>query len=269
MACEKLATELNAEHRSAKRSQVPDTTALLHAAGGICAMLLLADIEALTETGDNSGGIIALRDIAFLQSVPAAFALKTRLFVGIGEELIAPVHRNVAEYLAARFLAQEMQNGLSTGRVLSLMTAADGGTVSGLRGLNAWLSVLHPPSRRRLIEIDPLGAALYGDTRLFSVEHKMVLLKSLHALARQYAALQRQLHAMETFLADYGLVWVGDGDSDAENDAAGPATSTWNPDASVASDPARIDFDRVGSIQDRLANSQNGHAGLAASQQVN
>lgn len=192
MACEKLATELNAEHRSAKRSQVPDTAALHHAAGGICAMLLLADIEALTETGDNSGGIIALRDIAFLQSVPAAFALKTRLFVGIGEELFAPIHRNVAEYLAARFLAQEMQNGLSTGRVLSLMTAADGGTVSGLRGLNAWLSVLHPPSRRRLIEIDPLGAALYGDTRLFSVEHKMVLLTSLHALARQYGGFRWQ-----------------------------------------------------------------------------
>lgn len=192
LACDKLAAELNAEHRSATRGQVPDMAALLHAAGGLCAILLLADISGFTETGESTGGIVALRDIAFLQDLPVAHALKTRLFAGIGEEHFAPVHRSVAEYLAARFLTQAMQNGLSIGRVLSLMTAADGGTVAGLRGLNAWLSVHHRPSRRRLIEIDPLGAVLYGDTRLFSVEDKVALLASLHGLARQYTGFRWQ-----------------------------------------------------------------------------
>jgi hypothetical protein len=49
LACEKLAAELNVEHRSATRGQVPDTAALLHAAGGLCAILLLADISGFTE----------------------------------------------------------------------------------------------------------------------------------------------------------------------------------------------------------------------------
>jgi hypothetical protein len=192
LACDKLAAELNAEHRSATRGQVPDAAALLHATGGLCAIQLLADISGFTETGESTEGIVALRDIAFFQDLPVAHALKTRLFVGIGEEHFAPVHRSVAEYLAARYLAQAMRSGLSIGRVLSLMTAADGGTVAGLRGLNAWLSVHHPPSRRRLVEIDPLGAVLYGDTRLFSVEDKVALLASLHGLARQYTGFRWQ-----------------------------------------------------------------------------
>jgi hypothetical protein len=186
LACEKLAAELNAEHRSASPGQVPDTTALLHSAGGLCAILLLADVSGFTEMGESTGGTIALRDIACFNNLPVAYALKTRLFTGIGEEHFAPVHRSVAEYLAARFLTKVMQKGLSISRVLSLMTAADGGTVAGLRGLNAWLSVHHPPSRQRLIEIDPLGAVLYGDTRLFSLEDKVALLESLRGLARQY-----------------------------------------------------------------------------------
>jgi hypothetical protein len=192
LACEKLAAELNEEHRSATRGKVPDTSSLLHAAGGLCAILLLADVSGFTETGEGKAGIVALRDIACFRNLPLAHALKTRLFVGIGEEKFTPVHRSVAEYLAARFLTQVIQNGLSIGRVVSLMTAADGGTVAGLRGLNAWLSVHHPPSRRRLIEIDPLGSVLYGDTRLFSVEDKVALLAALHGLARQYAGFRWQ-----------------------------------------------------------------------------
>ena len=186
LACDKLANELNSEHRSARRGQVLNAAALLHAAGGLCAIQLLADLSGFTETGESTGGIVALRDIACLRDLPVADALKTRLFAGVGEEHFAPVHRSVAEYLAARFLTQAMQRGLSIGRVLSLMTAADGGTVAGLRGLNAWLSVHHLPSRWRLTQIDPLGVILYGDTKLFSVDDKAALLTSLHGLARQY-----------------------------------------------------------------------------------
>src|SRR3970282_1723637 len=63
LACKKLAAELNVEHRSATRGQVPDTAALLHAAGGLCAILLLADISGFTETGESNAGVVALRDI--------------------------------------------------------------------------------------------------------------------------------------------------------------------------------------------------------------
>ena len=186
LACEKLATELNVEHRSATRNQAPDSSALLSAAGGLCALQLLADISGFTTSGESKAGFVALRDIACLKELPIAKVLKTRLFAGTGEEKFAPVHRTVAEYLAARFLAEllEKNSGLPVGRVLSLTTAADGGVVAGLRGLHAWLAVHHLPSRLRLIKIDPLGSVLYGDVKLFSVTEKISLLSALQQLAR-------------------------------------------------------------------------------------
>ena len=202
LACEKLATELNIEHRSAIRSQTPNSSTLLDAAGGLCALQLFADISGFTETGESKAGFIALRDIACLNELPIAHALKTRLFVGVDEERFAPAHRSVAEYLAARYLARVIEShGLPIGRVLSLMTAADGGTVAGLRGLHAWLAVYHSPSRQRLIEIDPLGVILYGDVRLFSVEEKDSLLEELHRLAHQYTSFRWQDWSPKPFSA--------------------------------------------------------------------
>ena len=76
---------------------------------------------------------------------------------------------------------------------------------------------------------------------------------------RRHARLQAKIHQMETFLADYGMIWVGDDDdyySDTESDdsaaaaaAAAEATSTadvaaaapqatWAPGASVPAAPA-------------------------------
>lgn len=193
LACEKLAAEPNPEHRTTVRGQAVNTAALLHAAGALCAIQLFADISGFTETGETRQEVLALRDIGFLDGLTVSQALKTRLFVGIGEGQFAPVHRSVAEYLSARFLSQLIEKEhLPIGRVLSLMTAADGGVVAGLRGLNAWLSVHHPQSRYRLIQIDPLGVVLYGDTKLFSVDDKLTLLKAIHGQAQQYSGFRWQ-----------------------------------------------------------------------------
>lgn len=73
-------------------------------------------------------------------------------------------------------------------------------------------------------------------------------------LARQYAALQRRLHEMDTFLADYGLVWIGaDDDDDDDDNTDNKDKKTWTPGAAVAAadddaappPPAAIDFDKV------------------------
>ena len=184
LACEKLTLESNSEHRAARRGRSIDTEALLLAAGGLCTIQLLADISGFTEIGETPQDILALRSIGLLGGRPASQALKTRLFVGIGEEQFAPVHRSVAEYLAARFLTRAIEKGrLPIGRALALMTGVDGRVVAGLRGLHAWLSVHCPESRRRLIQIDPLGVVLYGDIKLFSVDDKLAILMALHGLA--------------------------------------------------------------------------------------
>lgn len=193
LACEKLVAELNTEHKTASRGHRKDTVSLIHAAGGLCAIQLLADVSCFTDIGVTDRDIVALRDIGWLRDLPATQVIKTRLFVGIGEGQFAPTHRSVAEYLAAQFLALMIEKGnITIGRVLALMTAPDGGVVAGLRGLNAWLSVYHPESRRRLIKVDPLGVILYGDAKLFSVDDKLILLKALHSLAHDYSGFRWQ-----------------------------------------------------------------------------
>lgn len=82
-------------------------------------------------------------------------------------------------------------------------------------------------------------------------------------MQRQYVTLQRRLHEMETFLADYGLIWVGAEDEEleqeqevkdvrAEDESMVTATSealevskrrVWHP--AEASPPAAVDFDRI------------------------
>ena len=91
----------------------------------------------------------------------------------------SPVHRQVAEFLAARYLARLIVDGLPVGRVLALMTGEDGGIVSELRGLSAWLAVHSIEARRELIERDPEGVAAYGDAGVFTQEEKRRLLECL------------------------------------------------------------------------------------------
>lgn len=193
LACEKLVMESNTEHIAARRSSAPDSAALLNAAGGLCTLQLLADISGFTDTEQTQRGYVALRDIPCLKALRLTEALATRIFIAVGEQRFAYVHRSVAEFLAAKFLADAITaNSLPIGRILSLLAAVDGGTVAALRGLHAWLAVHNPPCRQRLIAIDPLGIVLYGDTKRFSVDDKVLVLKALHHLAVQYPAFRWQ-----------------------------------------------------------------------------
>ncbi|MBE0436572.1 MAG: hypothetical protein IBX56_12295, partial [Methylomicrobium sp.] len=147
LASEQLAVEFNDEHRVAEKSPVNIPT-LLDAAGLLCAIQLLANLSGFSE-GYAQPGRISI-DSLNLSPVTRA-ALKTRLFRKVGDEY-SYVHRSVAEYLAACYIAGEVKQGLSINRVLALTTGVDGGIVAALRGLMAWLAVLSEPARDRLIE---------------------------------------------------------------------------------------------------------------------
>lgn len=190
LACGESLIEVNDEHRAATRGTEVSRQALLDAAGYLCAVMLLADQPAISLIPGTPGCL----DLATLQgSAPTRAVLATRLFTGLsGTERFAPVHRTVAEYLAARCLAQLIEYGLPVGRVLALMTGPDGGVVSGLRGLHAWL-VVHCPARRALlIGTDPLGVVLYGDVQGFSTQDKTQVLEGLADLARGDPGFRRQ-----------------------------------------------------------------------------
>lgn len=174
LAAEQLAAEFNDDHRVAEKSAVT-IPSLLDAAGLLCAIQLLANLSGFSE-GYAQPGRISLDSLDLPPATRAA--LKTRLFRKVGDEY-SYVHRSVAEYLAAHFIAGKIKEGLLVNRVLALTTGVDGGIVAALRGLMAWLAVLSEPARDRLIEIDPLGLVVYGDVQLFPSEMKSRLLRTL------------------------------------------------------------------------------------------
>ncbi len=172
MACRKLVSEQNPEHQVAGSGTV-DTETLLDRAGELCAILLLAGKAGVTLAGNmpdtNHPRLdqIPIGDRQLLRRV-----VSTNLFTMPAEGRLAPEHRQIAEFLAARHLAARIGDGLPVRRALSLMTGFDSGIISELRGLSAWLATLSKVARREIIERDPLGVVLHGDTSLFSPDEK-------------------------------------------------------------------------------------------------
>jgi hypothetical protein len=187
MACSKLVSEINLEHRQAKREKVLPADTLLDAAGYLCAIQLLSGIAGFALDEEKTDEQHRCWKELAEHGLPLLAALKTNLFQSDGEGLRIPVHRSVAEYLGARYIASRVENhGLPFGRVLALMTGEDGGVVTDLRGLAAWLSVHCFSGRQSLIERDPLGVVLYGDVRNFPVPDKQLILVALKSEAQRY-----------------------------------------------------------------------------------
>ena len=182
LACERLAREHNRDHRLANRD-APPSSELLSAAGKLCAVQLLTGRAGYAlPGGESDGDHLELDDVSGDRSERETLrhALGTRLFESAGaSQRRVPAHRQIAEFLAARHLAKSVDEGLPVRRVLALMTGGDGGVVSELRGLSAWLAVHSKPSRAEIVERDPLGTILYGDVRGFSPDEKRRMLDCL------------------------------------------------------------------------------------------
>ncbi len=183
-ACRQMVRELNDEHRAARReAETPSLDQLLDAAGRLCAVQLIAGIAGYTvgpgepdsayPSPEECGGDIE-------RGVYKA-ALTTMLFKAESETRFVPVHRHIAEFLGARHLTQliDGDGGLPIQRILALITGTDGGVVTEMRGLSAWLAAQCPRTRMALIERDPIGVGLYGDIRQFSHDGKHALLNAL------------------------------------------------------------------------------------------
>ena len=180
-ACRKLVREHNVQHLMAT-PQCEDANCLLDVAGRLCAVQLLAGNSGYT----LSPAAAEDRDYPRLDQVPGddrhglRHALDTKLFDAPSEDSsesrAAPVHRQIAEFLAARYLAALIDDGLPIGRILSLIVGHDGIVVSELRGLSAWLAAHSRTARAELIARDPLGTLLYGDVLEFSTHEKLHVL---------------------------------------------------------------------------------------------
>ena len=187
MACSQMAREGNREHSLG--DPPPPAKQLLDTAGRLCAYQLLSGAAGWSPVYDDTNtDFISLSDLEQSSLAVAAHALSSRLFTGFGVDggRVAPVHRQIAEFLSARYLARLVEDGLTSGRVVQLITAGDGMVVTVFRGLSAWLAALCPTARHDLISRDPVGVGLYGDLHGFSVEDKRTLLASLNREVADY-----------------------------------------------------------------------------------
>lgn len=206
-ACEKLVREQNDEHIAAQRDTSLTDAQLLRAAAYLSAVMLLSgsasialqrqkqpqphvvEINMLTTDSPETPSLNACRA-----------ALRTPLFTGDGTGNVIPVHRTIAEYLGATYLAERIRAHLPANRVLSLIQGEDGGVVPELRGLHAWLAVVANDSvRSTLIEHDPLGLVLHGDVQDFTVDEKVHLLNVLLSEATRYTHFRSQNWASQPF----------------------------------------------------------------------
>ena len=181
-ACLDLAAEQNDEHLDSRRDW-PSDGEIVDAASEVCALLLLSGAAGVRRHEKDR-----TPDWVFLGSVPdhpqplVEAAVGTAVFTAASEpHRFEPVHRVVAEFLAARHLAARVAAGIPVACVLRLITVdCDGGAIpTPLRGLAAWLAAACPPARGRLIRCDPVGVAAYGDATGFSTGDNERLLDAL------------------------------------------------------------------------------------------
>ncbi len=210
LACEKLAEESNKRHRNNNRNQPRDVKKILAAAGQLSAVMLFSDkIGIALDTERASERFPELADCAPPDSETASQAVGSKLFRSAGEEeRVVPSHRSIAEYLAARWLARQIDSeGLPLRRVLNLLLGPDGGVVAGLRGLFGWLALHCHAARSRLIEADPLTVVVYGDVKPMPVTDKRLILIGLRREAELFSAFRWDAQTAHPFgaLADPGL----------------------------------------------------------------
>lgn len=185
LACGQMVRELNRGHQTATAASGSPTPAhLLDAAGCLCAAQLIAGVAGYTLYDQLDNDYPALDQCEYDHPDWLRIVRRRQLFRGVGESdnRFTPVHRHVAEFLGARYLAKAIGDQtapLPARRVIALITGADGIVVTELRGLSAWLAAHCQNARTDLIERDPIGVGLYGDIQSFSSAEKSRLLKSL------------------------------------------------------------------------------------------
>ena len=208
MACHKIVDEHHPGHKEAQASKgLPSSEQLLDAAGRLCAIQLISGAAGYTLRGQADEKYPALDQCDSGSLEMLRYALATKLFKGISDNRFAPIHRHIAEFLGARYLAGVIKRGLPARRVTALIVGEDGTVVTEMRGLSAWLAVHCKDARADLIERDPIGVVLYGDIREFSTDEKCALLKALkHEGPR--------LDSVWTIAAAFGTLATPDMESD-------------------------------------------------------
>lgn len=181
-ACKALLKELNKDHYDAVDDWVSDRT-LSRASDYLAAILLLSNVSGVACDRINSSRMFP----AIHEFDGDLFAMKVavgrHVFKAAERKRIEPRHRKIAEYMAARYLASRVREGLSLRRVVALMTGIDGGTAADLRGVYAWLVTMLSGMADHVLVHDPYGALIYGDLKAWTPHAKKCALLALESLS--------------------------------------------------------------------------------------
>ena len=158
-----LLKETNAQHVS-RGVGSPDPSDLRRAASAIVSTLLLSNSVGISRAEPADGnGYFGLPVVPYPNRSDLDAALRRRLFISSEVDRFEPVHRTIAEFLAAENLSKRIANDLPIDRVMALICGVDGRPVSSLRGLFAWLMCKLGHLAESYVECDPYGVATYGD----------------------------------------------------------------------------------------------------------
>ena len=206
LACRKLAREWNDQHRAAQLGAL-DMSAerIISAAEQLSAFILLSDRDHVSLDPLDDSDCFGPDNITGADAPALVRAVKSNLFEGRGDGRFAPVHHQVSEFLAARFLHYRIESGLPARRVLALMTGHDGIVVTKLRGLAAWLAAFDPASRWALVETDPVGVALYGDVSGFRSDEMERLLRAFAERADEIRPWNWPAPALDSLINEHSV----------------------------------------------------------------
>jgi hypothetical protein len=189
-------------HRRTKHGKFAATD-LIDAAGAACAAMLVSGAEGIALSSAGSPEYPTHREVPYTSRSKVEAALKRRAFTSTEPETVTYIHRTVAEYLAARWLGGQVQEGLPVSRILSLI-GMEGYPTPELRGLYAWLAALSPENAARMICTDPYGILTYGDASSLSPSARNRLLDQLCTLSDSDPWFRGQDWGGESF----GALWA-------------------------------------------------------------
>lgn len=183
-ACKSLLKELNKQHYEAVDDWVGDRD-LTRASDYLASILILSNIAGISSDRTTANKLFP----SIHEFDGDLFAMKVatgrHVFKPAEKKRIEPKHRKIAEYMAARYLAARVREGLPLRRVMALMTGIDGGTPPDLRGVYAWLVTMLSGMADHVLVHDPYGAIIYGDARAWTPITKKSALTALQELAKK------------------------------------------------------------------------------------
>ncbi|MDE0006065.1 MAG: hypothetical protein OXQ29_25520 [Rhodospirillaceae bacterium] len=183
-ACRVMLKEENPRHHQGSHVHRSEEDLLL-AAGAICAAQLLCGyIGVFTgpkmETPEGYLNAVDVADLPFGDAVNDA--LRVRLLPSEIQDRFTHVHRAIAEFLGAKWLARCFEAGVSEKRIFALFRQGEGVPTS-LRGLHAWLAHFNEILAHRCIEADPYAVLRYGDAETLCLDQARLLLTALKKLS--------------------------------------------------------------------------------------